>query len=222
MQALQLIDVAIDTGIFQLTELAQNLVQLARIQILLAEQVAQLAAFTYPAARFVAELPDFIGAEPLSRPTAAPTARTITPGAIGIAALHAARVATPIGAATLALLSLLSLLALLSRLPLLALATLLRLLVLAFAALLSLLALPPLAGTCIGALLHPAPERLHPARQFTGTLERVRIPVAAIGPECGGGFLELASYTVDVGFELLLERARILLQLGAVRADYLP
>ncbi len=144
----QLVGVAIDAPVLELAQPPQDLVELARIDVLLAQQVAQLAALAGPAARFVTELTNLVGTEPVARPPAAPPARPIAPAAVGVAAAGlpiglAATVgaialtalalltlltpapAGPLASALLALLALLTLLALLAFLALLPLAALL-------------------------------------------------------------------------------------------------
>lgn len=116
---------------------------------------------------------------------------------------------------------------LLARLSLLALLTLAALLLtllslLSVSARLSLLSLTALLlGVGLGTFLQAPSEGVDAARQITRAFQRVGVPIAAVGPQRRRRFIEFAPQRVEVGFELLLQGAGELLQLGAVGAGNL-
>ncbi len=73
----------------------------------------------------------------------------------------------------------------------------------------------------LGALLHPAAERLDTAGQLARAIDGVGIPIAAARAERRRRFIELAAEAVDVRVELLFERAREVLQAGLLRPEHL-
>ena len=149
LQGEQLVDVFVDAVVFELAQAAEDLLELACVDVLLTQHVAQLAPLGGEAARLFAELTDIPGIELAPRPPAAPAAGAIAPLAIGVAATEPAVSALAILPAALSTLAVLPLLPLallpLALLPLTLLAlTLLALL--SFATLLALATLLPLAS----------------------------------------------------------------------------
>src|SRR5262245_31459853 len=80
-EALEFLRVAVHMVVIELTHLAENLVQIAGIDTVIAELVAKLLCFIGPVARLVAELPDFARVIDALTP-AAPVIAAVPPAAI--------------------------------------------------------------------------------------------------------------------------------------------
>ena len=72
LQRQKFLDVFVAAAVFQLPQFAQDVFKLTRIEILLPEEIAQLAALRREPARFVAELAHVLGIELAIRPPASP------------------------------------------------------------------------------------------------------------------------------------------------------